>query len=1104
MKTSLLSLLRPALSMRLPRQLGFLLLLSVAFGCGALSLFGQATEGNLVGAVSDASGSAVPNADVKVKNVGTNIETAAKTNVNGEYRFNNLPIGAYDLTVSATGFAAATEINVVIDLNKTATINVSLQVGSVSQTVEVSEAAVTIDTTTAQVQNTFDSRQTQDLPTATVGLGVLNLSLLGSGVASSGGVGAGTGPSVGGQRPRNNNFTIEGVDNNNKSVTGPLVYIPNDAVSEFTLLQNQFSPEYGHSSGGQFNTVIKSGTNAFHGTMYDYLQNRNLDAVDQSLANQGIYKNPRFDSNRLGATIGGPILKNKLFFFGSFEYNPVGQSSVPAAGVEAPTPAGYQILSGIPGLSKTNLGILQKYGQSPTQNGTDSISVTNTASGQQVSVPIGIIPIVAPNYTNNYAALGSVDYTISDKDQLRGRVIYNKSAGIDTAATLPVFYLPAPTTYYLGTLTEYHNFTPNLTNEFRLGYNRFNNSTPSGNFKYPGLDQFPNIVLYDMNLQIGPDPNAPQFTIQNTYQITDNVNWVKGSHTLTIGFDGHKAISPQSFTQRARGDYDYNSTDLFLRDLTPDNLAERSLGNVIYYGDQVALYPYINDSWRIRPNFTLNLGLRYEFTSVPYSERLQSLNAISNTPGVLDFNTPQPQYHNFAPRVGIAYSPGKSGNTSIRAGFGMSYDVLYDNIGILALPPQLSSTVDSNINVQSPNYLANGGIPPNAASGSLDRAGAIANTSNYVPNQKLPYSIQWNFDVQHVFANDYTFEARYLGTRGVHLNVQTRINVLDKVDNQNYLPTYLTAPSQAQLDSLTTTLSGLKARPGIVPQFLNAGFTNNIVEFSPLGNSSYNGLALQLNRRFSHGLQFIGAYTWSHLVDDSTADFFTTRLTPRRQEDFQNLRIDRGTSALDRRNRLTATILYDLPYFKNSNWFMKNLVGNWEFAPIYTFESPEYATVQSATDSNLNGDSAGDRTIINKNGVPNTGSGVTALKNSAGATVAYLAKNPNAEYITAGKGALSNGGRNTIATRRIDNVDLSAVKRFSLTERFSFQLQAQLLNAFNHPQFTPGSLNQINSIGQAGGAVLNYMNPASPSFNNPEVTFASNARVIQVGAKIIF
>ncbi len=583
---------------------------------------------------------------------------------------------------------------------------------------------------------------------------------------------------------------------------------------------------------------------------------------------------------------------------------------------------------------------MQKYATAPTQNGTDAISVTNTASGQQVSVPIGIIPIVAPNYTNNYAVVGSVDYTISDKDQLRGRIIYNKSAGIDTAATLPVFYLPTPTTYYLGTLTEYHNFTPNLTNEFRLGYNRFNNSTPSGSFKYPGLDQFPNIVLYDMNLQIGPDPNAPQFTIQNTYQITDNVNWVKGSHTLTIGFDGHKAISPQSFTQRARGDYDYNSTDLFLRDLTPDNLAERSLGNVIYYGDQVALYPYVNDSWRIRPNFTLNLGLRYEFTSVPYSERLQSLNAISNTPGVLVFNTPQPQYHNFAPRVGIAYSPGKSGNTSIRAGFGMSYDVLYDNIGILALPPQLSSTVDSNINVQAPNYLANGGIPPNAATGSLDRAGAIANTSNYVPNQKLPYSIQWNFGVQHVFAKDYTFEARYLGTRGVHLNVQTRLNVLDKVDSQNYLPTYLSAPSQAQLDSLTTTLTGLKSRPGILPQFLNAGFTNNIVEFAPLGNSSYNGLALQLNRRFSHGLQFIGAYTLSHLVDDSTADFFTTRLTPRRQEDFQNLRMDRGTSALDRRHRLTMTVLYDLPYFKNSNWFLKNLVGNWEFAPIYTFESP--------------------------------------------------------------------------------------------------------------------------------------------------------------------
>src|SRR5207244_2100634 len=169
----------------------------------------------------------------------------------------------------------------------------------------------------------------------------------------------------------------------------------------------------------------------------------------------------------------------------------------------------------------------------------------------------------------------------------------------------------------------------------------------------------------------------------------------------------------------------------------------------------------------------------------------------------------------------------------------------------------------------------------------------------------LAYSIQWNFGVQHVFAKDYIFEARYLGTRGVHLNVQERINKQPKVTQTDFLPTYLQAPSQATLDSLSMTLAKIQAKSSIVSQFLGAGFTNPIVEFSPIGNSTYHGMALQLNRRMSNGLQFITAYTWSHLIDDSTADFFTTRLTPRRPEDFTNLRRDRATSALDRRHRLT-------------------------------------------------------------------------------------------------------------------------------------------------------------------------------------------------------
>ncbi len=1080
----------------------------------------QIISGDLVGSVTDVTGAVVPNVTVQAANVATGVRTSATTNDRGEYRIGNLQAGVYDVSATATGFTTATLRHVAVDVNKTATVNLVLQVGQVATTVEVTSAPAVIDTTTPTIQNTFNTQATRDLPIASIGLGSVNLTLLNAGVASNGGIGVGEGPSVGGQRPYNNNFMLEGVDNNNKTVTGSLIrFIPNDAVEEFTVLQNQMSAEFGHSSGGQFNTIIKSGTNQIHGTVYEYFQNRNLDAIDQQVQNQAIAAgqrptNTRFDDNRFGASIGGPIIKNKLFYFGDFEYNPVGLAATPAA-VTTPTAAGMDMLSAIPSLNQTNLGIFKKYvPTAPLASGTISVA------GQ--SIPVGTPLIVAPNYQNNSAAVASMDYNASDRDQVRGRFIYNRLSQIQTSGTtLPQFFVLAPGTYYIASLAEYHNFSPAVTNELRLGYNRLNQNFPGGNFKFPGLDQFPTLTFDELGLILGPDSNFPQFTVQNTYQVNDNVTWTKGHHTFKFGFDGRKYISPQSFTQRSRGDYDYSTLELYLLDLTPDSVAQRGVGNVVYYGDQIAAYAFANDVWRIRPNLTLDLGLRYEYTTVPFSERLQPLNAISDVPGLLTFQRPQAQTKNFAPRVGLAYSPGNSGKTSIRAGFGIAYDVLYDNIGILDLPPQLNTTIDvttvGNPLQGVPKFLTNGGISPNLAV-SLTPDEARANTAAYVPNQKLPYSIQWNFGVQHVFHNDYTFEARYLGTRGVHLDVQDRFTIRSLVTPQQYLPTYLQAPSQAQLDALPLTLGDLVNQSPILPQYENAGFTNGaMVENAPIGNSTYHGLALQLNRRFANGLQFVAAYTWSHLIDDSTADFFTTLLTPRRPQDFQNMRAERSDSALDRRQRFTFSAVYDVPWFKQSNWLLKNLAGNWRVAPIYTYESPEYVTVQSSLDSNLNGDSFADRAIVNPAGVSGTGSGVTPLcrgtapcdptaDDFTSRVVAYAADNPNARYIVAGAGALATAGRNTLAGRPINNIDLNLMKDFSFTERMRLQFSAQFYNLLNHPQFVPGFVDRVDNpaVLNTGPSVRNYLTPGNPIFNNPEAVFSSSPRFIQLAVKFIF
>jgi Carboxypeptidase regulatory-like domain len=1143
------------------RYLKSLRVLSLVFSlmtlCAGIA-FGQAISGNLVGTVTDPTGAVVANAEVTATNVGTSASAVTHSNSTGEYRFDNLPVGTYRITAKAAGFRTFVEQADVV-LNKTGTRNASMIPGAASETVEVSGAAPAIDTTTAQLESSFDPQYSQDLGLTSAGgagAGVLNLSLLTPGVTNGSSMGDGVGPSVGGQRPRDNNFTVEGVDNNNKTVTGALITVPPEAVENFTLLSNQFNAEFGHSSGGQFNTTVKTGTNSFHGSVYEYFRNRNLNAVDQTWVQQGLTTNPRFDSNRFGGTLGGPIIKNKLFFFTNFERNPVGFISVGGGAVQTPTAAGLAAMNADPNLNATNFGIFQTYVPLAT---TPSGCITYNGTTNSGATPIGTSPYSAPangtcgagtvevgNVSITPAAwqswtnfVQSVDYNISDKDQLRGRFIYNKENLLDNAAQLGTFFAPYSITFALVNASEYHTFSPSVTNEFRVGYNRFDENIPAGNFQYPGLDVFPNVTLLDLGngLNVGPDGNAPQFTIQNFYQVVDNVSLVKGKHTIKVGGEYRWYISPQGFTQRARGDYEYNATQVFLEDFAPDNFGQRSTGSSTYYGNQKAIYWYVNDTWRVSQHLSLNAGVRYEYTTTPIGENRQTLNAISDTPSILVpqagnqplvFGKIQPSKNNWAPRIGFAYSPGSSGSTSIRGGFGMAYDTLYDNIGSLAVPPQIGSTENvaaglpaPNVAPLTPNFLANGGLPPGGGSGItvLSKADALANTANWLPNKEQdPYSINWNFGVQHAFGKNYSAEINYVGTRGIHLPMQNIFNLASVVTPATALPTYFQAPDQATLDALPNSLNNLLAlqAANIEPaNFVNAGFFSAITTFVPRGESSYNGLQAGLTRRFSNGLTFQSAYTWSHTIDNSTADFHTSDITPRRPQDFFNLAPERSNSALDRAQRFTLAIVYDLPFFKGGNWMMKNIVGNWTFSPVYTFETGQWVTVQSQQDANLNGDPAGDRVITNPAGVRGTGTDVsplTALSGpNAGSVVAYVANNPSAQFIRAGLGALPNTGRNTLQTPGTNNIDLGIYKDLSITETMKFRFGAQFGNIINHPQFIPGSnpgfglgVNDVNGFSSVGTGYTAFVTPGAANFNNPRAVFASNARTIALMAKFSF
>jgi len=1121
----------------------------------------QATSGDLTGKVSDATGAIIADATVEVTNVETGVTTTIKTSSSGEILISNLLPGNYNVSASAQGFAVYTLRNVRIDLSKRSTVALILTPTSATSSIDVSaEATVNLDTTSTNLTQTFETKELSILPSATNGpTGVLNVSLLSPNVASTGGIGVGTGPSVGGQRPRNNNFTIEGIDNNDKSVTGPLVYVPNDAVGEFSLITNQFSPEFGHSSGGQFNTNVISGTNKFHGTAYEYFQNRNLNA-ENAPAGQKI-PNPPLDDNRYGGQIGGPILKDKLFFFTNFERHTI--KSVVQNFLCVPTTAGIAQLNANAGkynLNANNLAVYEKYTPAVANqvDASNDAACFNQASGPQtiaiysgtannqinpygansaggpvfgsqnrLDIPVGNYQAAAPSLNMTKALITSADWTISPKDNFRLRYIYNTNPQTDTNAFLPAFYQSEPFRYHLVALSEFHTFAPNLTNEVRIGFHRYENVTPSGPFTFPGLDAFPNLVFGDQGqINYGPDGNAPQSTIENLYQFTNNLSWTKGKHTFTFGFDGRKAISPQQFTQRARGDYEYNYLTEYLHDLAPTSLGERSTGNATYYGDQTSFYGYANDNWRATPRLTFNYGLRYEFTSVPVGERQQELNSAASVPGLVQFHAPQPQYKNFAPRIGVNFAP--DDKTSIRAAFGMAYDVLFDNLGTLTPPPQLSSTNDvGNAGLPSPgdpNFLAQGGLSSGGSgitvfpSTPAGLAAQRAATSGFLPDQRLPYAETWSLGIQRVFGANYTGEIRYLGTRGIHLPTQVQLNVQSPVTTANQLFTNLTGSTSVTTSPDANTLGNLKSLSNIVPAFEQAGFTSKITSYLPSSESNYNALSLSLQRRFQHGFLLNAAYTWSKTMDDATAEVFSTSLTPRRPQDSQNVGADYSRSALDRTQRLTIAAVYDLPYFKHSNWLLKNGVGNWVFAPIYTYESPAFATVLSGVNSNLNGDSTTiDRPVINPNGVKGTGSGVQpvysttlASKCGAGVTqcdanlVGYVATNPNAYYIEAGPGVLPTAQRNTLPIRPIDNVDLTLSKRLSITERTAFEFQAMAFNVLNHAQYLPGSLNGVQTDLTAAALSTQFQTVSSPLFNHPEKLFNSNARGMQLAAKVSF
>src|SRR5580692_2610221 len=750
--------------------------------CGiftAQALRGQRLDGTLRVTVTDKTGAVIEDAKVTVINEANGISKSATASSAGTYVFPDLLVGNYTVTVEKSGFRKSISKGVQVESNQVAEATSVLEIGDVSSVVEVEAGAELVKTESSELGATFSGRVVNDLPVNTIGGDVKEFAVFAPGTTTQQGGVQGSGGSIGGTRPRFNGFSIDGVDDNRLDVNGPTQPVIQESVAEFTLLTNQFGAEYGHSAGGQFNIVTKSGTNDWHGTAWWYDRNRDFDAATNqeksSFTGTGDVKN-RFDYNREGGSIGGPIKRNRLFIYGAYEFQGEGLGSQGAT-VTMPTATGMQQLQAL-NPDAAVLAILKEFPTAAAKSGTTIVDGT--------PIDVGQFAGVAPNFSNQHDFTINADLNLGSH-QIRSRVLYDRFRA-------PQVNQIQPQSQFTGTqkadarkviLTDSWSVNSHFINDLRLSYSRLNGplSVPPSAFS-----NFPNVEIDEFGSNVGPYSLAPSSYAQNIYQLIDNLSYIRGKHTFKFGVEGRNYISPTNNLPRARGEWDYATLNSFINDLVPDggNGALRGAGTGSTADNYHGVYWFVQDDWKVTSRLTLNLGLRYEYSGVPRDEAKQALNAIANDPAVgLIFRKPKADTNNFGPHLGFAWDPTGRGRWAVRGGGQISYDVIPNNFAINSLPPELQTEQNPAITCSLPGapawcasgvgFLAGGGllqvnVPPTT------QAAARAATGSFIPDQVDPKVITWSLGVQHQLLKDSSIEVRYVGTRSISLPVQQRLN----------------------------------------------------------------------------------------------------------------------------------------------------------------------------------------------------------------------------------------------------------------------------------------------------------------------------------------
>jgi hypothetical protein len=1012
---------------------------------------GQTDLANIVGTVTDSSGAIVPNAQVEIRNAQTSAVRSTTTNASGFYSAPSLTVGSYAITVTATGFQKTTQT---VDLTLGGlTTDFQLQPGSVSQEVTVSGASgsVGLQTDSHDVSVSVSSAQLVNLPNS--GRSILNISTLGP--ASQAGTDAGNGAGdesfysqtsssviIAGLGNAQTLFLQDGVDNTNLLTQTANILASVEAAQEVSTIINNAPARFSEPS--IVNVITKSGSNQFHGTAYDFLQNDAANATNWYATSK-----PPLRYNLFGANFGGPILKNKLFGFfdysglrshtsnlvldrvptaeeraGNFSadpgviYNPATYN--PVTGTSAPFPGNV-----IPGLSAFAQLWLQNYPQPNTPLNANNVNY------------IGNIP----SSSNYDEYLGRVDWNMSARNQVFGTVARLNSSGVNDTITPGLFGISAPLKGTNASVNDTFVINSRLVNVAKVGYNRSNllrSQQGTGAKDYaefyglqnlnPLLQQSTPPSISIANYTSLGDPYSPQGAVQNRYQYADELDWKLGNHTVSFGGEYVRVQFNGDWVVGNNGIYNFDGTATSeyvdgVRSSTDqgNGFADMELGFPVtgnaLTGTSVGAFRgnvlagYVQDDWKLRSNLTLNLGIRYDYQSPPTDKNghsaLYNLPTDSNSPG-----TWNPNYGDWGPRAGFAYTANK--NTVVRGGYGIYYaPILYNNLqfSLLYSPNVVNQFYSLNItdpaNIQN-LFVAN---PPSApGKGGYTIAKTLKDTS----------AQEWNLDLEQALGQNTMLTLAYIGSVMRHQSGRGDVNQPDALSPGN---------TSGKLDVLP---------------YASAGPTTGQRN---VYNANYNGLTAKLERRFTDGLQFLGSYTFSRAMDVIDGD----------NSNIQNIyhpEYTYGPASFDRTNNFTFSGIYLLPFgpgrtfATSNNIFSREIIGGWQLTGIQQFATGQPIAITA----NNNADTSSLHSVY-ADVVCDPSSGFQHTRFHI-FNAACLAQPGAGQYGTA---------RNVSRQPSTFTTDLGLVKNFAITERQQVQFRAEAFNVFNHPLFSDGGNSSVTS-----------------------------------------